>query len=188
MTDKLTHQPLLSRRAFVGNAMAGLAGMSAAGRGVAAGLSTGNSEITSLTALQLSSAIKAKQVSCKEVMSQYLGQIDRYNGRFNAAVSLADSDFLLADADRADADLTRGRYRGWMHGFPHLAKDLLDAAGFKTTYGSRIFHDNIANQDAVPIARIKNAGAIIVGKSNISEFGLGSHSYNSVFGTNPQCL
>ena len=183
MTDKLTHQPLLSRRAFVGNAMAGLAGMSAAGRGVAAGLSTGNSEITSLTALQLSSAIKAKQVSCKEVMSQYLGQIDRYNGRFNAAVSLADSDFLLADADRADADLTRGRYRGWMHGFPHLAKDLLDAAGFKTTYGSRIFHDNIANQDAVPIARIKNAGAIIVGKSNISEFGLGSHSYNSVFGT-----
>lgn len=183
MTDKLTHQPLLSRRAFVGNAMAGLAGMSAAGRGVAAELSTGNSEITSLTALQLSSAIKAKQVSCKEVMSQYLGQIDRYNGRFNAAVSLADSDFLLADADRADADLTRGRYRGWMHGFPHLAKDLLDAAGFKTTYGSRIFHDNIANQDAVPIARIKNAGAIIVGKSNISEFGLGSHSYNSVFGT-----
>ena len=107
MTDKLTHQPLLSRRAFVGNAMAGLAGMSAAGRGVAAELSTGNSEITSLTALQLSSAIKAKQVSCKEVMSQYLGQIDRYNGRFNAAVSLADSDFLLADADRADADLTR---------------------------------------------------------------------------------
>ncbi|MDE0842380.1 MAG: amidase [Porticoccaceae bacterium] len=183
MTNKPSDRQLLSRRAFVGNTIAGLGGMTVAGRALAAGLSTSNSEVNSMTALQLSSAIKAKQVSCKEVMSQYLSQIARHNDIFNAAVELADTDFLLAEAARADADLRLGLYRGWMHGFPHLAKDLVDATGFTTTYGSRIFMDNIASQDAIPIARIKKAGAIIIGKSNISEFGLGSHSYNAVYGT-----
>ena len=172
-----------SRRRFFSQALSGVGMFTAAGRLLASGTNGTTSDITSMTALQLSSTIKARKVSCKEVMAEYLSQIDRYNGKFNAAVSLADSDLLLAQANRADADLKRGHYRGWMHGFPHLAKDLLDVVGFKTTYGSRIFKDNIANQDSVPIARIKNAGAIIVGKSNISEFGLGSHSYNRVFGT-----
>jgi len=139
-------------------------------------------EIVSLGALQLAQAIQGKSVSCVEVMRAYLAHIDRLNPRFNALVSRPDSEVLLAEAAQRDAELARGMVRGWMHGFPHAPKDLADARGLITTRGSPIFRTNVATEDSVHIARIRRAGAIMIGKTNVPEFGMGSQTYNTVFG------
>ncbi len=139
-------------------------------------------EITSLSAIQLSTAIQAKKLSCVEVMQAYLAHIDRINPKFNALVSRPDNDSLLVEAALCDAELSRGMVRGWMHGFPHAPKDLADAKGLVTSIGSPIFKTNVATEDSVHIERIRKAGAIFIGKTNVPEFGMGSQTYNKVFG------
>ena len=121
-------------------------------------------------------------VSCREVMTAYLDRIERLNPRFNAIVSLRPREALLAEADAADRDLQDGHYRGWMHGFPHAVKDLANAKGLPTTNGSPIFRGNIASADSIHIGRLRAAGAIFIGKTNVPEFGFGSQTYNTVFG------
>ena len=143
---------------------------------------TPGGEIVALDARQLSAAIQGRSVSCVEVMQAYLDHIDRLNPRFNALVSRPDNEGLLAEAARRDAELDRGKVRGWMHGFPHAPKDLADARGLVTSNGSPIFRDNVAAEDSVHIARIRDAGAIMIGKTNVPEFGMGSQTYNPVFG------
>jgi amidase len=138
--------------------------------------------IVSLSALELSKAIHKRDVSCVEVMSSYLNHISKINPSFNAIISLGDSEGLLLEARHCDKELSKGISRGWMHGFPHAVKDLADAKGFLTSLGSPIFKDNMAMTDTIHVERIKNAGAIIIGKTNVPEFGLGSHTYNPVFG------
>jgi amidase len=147
-----------------------------------AGQVTGDGGIVSLSALQLAQAIQGKSVSCVEVMGAYLAHIDRFNPRFNALVSRPDSEVLLAEAAQRDSELAKGRVRGWMHGFPHAPKDLTDARGLITSNGSPIFSNNVASEDSVHIARIRKAGAIMIGKTNVPEFGMGSQTYNTVFG------
>ncbi|MEM8498508.1 MAG: amidase [Pseudomonadota bacterium] len=134
------------------------------------------------TALRLSQAINKREVSCVEVMTAHLSLRDTLNPTYNALVSLADPERLLTQAKECDAELARGEYRGWMHGFPVAIKDLANAKGFVTSNGSPIFRDNVAQDDSIHIARMKQAGAIVTGKSNVPEFGLGSQSYNTVFG------
>lgn len=138
--------------------------------------------ITDLDADQLSAAIHAKQVSCREVMSSYLARIHRINPKFNAVVNLAPDDTLLAQADECDADLARGLDRGWLHGIPQAIKDTGHAKGFPTTYGCALLKDAVATQDSVMTARMKDAGCIVIGKTNMPEFGLGSHTFNDLFG------
>lgn len=140
------------------------------------------SNITELSATQLSSAIKQRQVSCVEVMQAYLDRIERYNPLYNAIVSLQDADQLMQQAASADDALAKGEYRGWMHGMPHAVKDLSDVRGILTTSGSPILKNNIAKSDAIFVERIRKQGAIFIGKTNVPEFGLGSQSYNPVFG------
>ncbi|MEJ2531972.1 MAG: amidase [Halioglobus sp.] len=135
-----------------------------------------------LDARQLAAAIQGRSVSFVEVMQAYLEHIDWLNPRFNALVSRPDSEALLAEAARCDDELNRGKVRGWMHGFPHAPKDLADARGLVTSNGSPIFKHNVATEDAVHIARIRDAGAIMIGKTNVPEFGMGSQTYNPVFG------
>ncbi len=139
-------------------------------------------ELTSLSAAQLSSAIRSGQVSCVETMQAYLERIQTFNPVLNAIVSMLDADTCLAEARRADEELARGEYRGWMHGIPHAVKDLANAAGLPTSLGSPIFAGTMPEADDLHIARIRNAGAIFIGKTNVPEFGMGSQSYNSVFG------
>ncbi|MBM1631871.1 amidase [Sulfitobacter mediterraneus] len=140
-------------------------------------------DILELGALELSSALERRDVSAREVMQATLDRIAAVNGTVNAIVSLRDSDQLLAEAEAADA-APRG---GWMHGMPIAIKDLANAAGFPTSQGSPIFAGQMAVQDDLPVARIRAAGAIVIGKTNTPEFGLGSHTYNPVHGatTNP---
>jgi len=140
------------------------------------------SDIVLMDALTLSHAIKSKQVSCVEVMHAYLNHIDALNPHVNAIVSLQDRDGLLQQAKARDEQLARGDYCGWMHGFPQAIKDLVATKGIRTTQGSPIFKDFVPAIDAIIVERMKRAGSIIIGKTNTPEFGLGSNTYNDVFG------
>jgi amidase len=139
-------------------------------------------DLTSLSAIDLSLAIKARQVGCAEVMQAYLAHIHRYNPTYNAIVSLVDDQELMRQATAADRALDKGEYYGWMHGMPHAVKDLSPVAGLPYTSGSPMFADRIADEDSPMVARIRSGGAIFIGKTNTPEFGLGSQSYNPVFG------
>ena len=143
---------------------------------------TSPSDLTELSASSLSRAIHARQASCHEVMQAYLARIHRYNGVYNAIVSMLDDDEALRLAAEADRELEQGRDRGWMHGFPHAVKDLANARGFPTVKGSPLLVDSVAEEDDLFVSRIRAAGAIFFGKTNTPEFGYGSQSYNPVFG------
>ncbi len=140
------------------------------------------SELVALDAVALSAAIRSKRVSCAEVMSAYLDHIERLNPRVNAIVSLQDRSLLMKQAHNRDEQLSRGEYLGWMHGFPHAIKDLEATAGIRTTMGSPLLRNFVPSSDSILVERIKHAGAVIIGKTNVPEFGLGSQTYNPVFG------
>ena len=144
---------------------------------------SGPNDIVLLDAMDLSNSIRTKKVSCREVMEAFLKQIERINPKVNAIVSLQERADLLKQAEERDRQLAQGQYMGWMHGFPHAVKDLAATAGIRTTLGSPIFKNSIPKADALMVSRIKKNGAIIIGKTNTPEFGLGSQTYNTVFGT-----
>lgn len=141
-----------------------------------------NGEITGLGARALSRAIHERQVSAREVMEATLARIAEVNPKINAIVSLREADALLAEADAADAELAAGRSRGAFHGIPQAIKDLAMTAGLPTTMGSPVFARQVPEEDSIHVARVRAAGAIIIGKTNVPEFGLGSHTYNPLFG------
>jgi amidase len=115
-------------------------------------------------------------------MSAYLDRIERYNPVYNAIVSLRERDELMAEAAAADRELDAGQCRGWMHGMPQAVKDLEDVKGLPTSYGSPIFAGEVADSEGAMVRRIRDAGAIFIGKTNTPEFGMGSQTYNPVFG------
>ena len=143
-------------------------------------------DMIDLPAHALSSAIRERQVSCREVMQATLARIAVVNPKHNAIVSLRDGDALLREADERDAQLTRGTTPdgpiGWMHGMPQAIKDLAHTAGLRTTLGSPLMRDFVPTQDGLMVQRMKASGCIVIGKTNTPEFGLGSHTFNEVFG------
>lgn len=139
--------------------------------------------ITDFSATDLSMAIQNKQVSCVEVMQAYLNHIHQYNPTYNAIVSMVDDEALIQKAQAADSALARNENWGWMHGMPHAVKDLTPVKGLIYTSGSPMFANRIAEEDSPIVTKIRNQGAIIIGKTNTPEFGLGSQTYNPVFGT-----
>lgn len=140
-------------------------------------------ELVLAPAHELAQRIRARQVSCREVMLSYLAHIERFNPKVNALISLQPEDVLLAQADQRDEELANGQYRGWMHGLPHAIKDLSLTQGIRTTFGSPLYADQVPERDGIMVERIKAAGAILIGKTNTPEFGLGSQTYNPLFGT-----
>lgn len=145
--------------------------------------SKGLDGIVAMSARALSEAIGNRVVSCREVMTAYLDHIDRVNPRLNAIVARRDRAELLREAGERDADLAAGRRRGWMHGMPQAPKDLTAVNGMATSMGSPIFKNNITRHDSILVERIRASGAIFIGRTNVPEFGLGSHTYNPVYGT-----
>ena len=139
--------------------------------------------ITAMGGVDLAAAIRGRVVSCAEVMRAYLERIHRLNPQVNAIVALADDAALLRVAEAADAALARGEAVGPLHGFPLAVKDLDPVRGLRFTQGSPIFADRVAETDSIMVARLRAAGAIFIGKTNVPEFGLGSHSFNPVYGT-----
>jgi amidase len=138
--------------------------------------------IVEMPAWELSRQIHEKKVSCSEVMTAYLDQIDRVNPKVNAIVALQERDGLMKQAAEKDKALRSGRDDGWMHGFPQAIKDLEETQGIVTTYACRIFKDFVPPADSLMVARMKKAGSIIVGKTNTPEWGFGSQTYNEVYG------
>lgn len=139
-------------------------------------------DITRLGALDLSAAIHARQVSCREVMQAYLARIDRLNPALNAVISRKPHDVLLAEAGQMDTLAARGEWLGWMHGMPQAIKDLAWTRDIRTTLGSPLYRDFQPTEDSIIVERVRRAGAIVIGKTNTPEFGLGSQSYNPVHG------
>ncbi len=179
------HRPAgIERREFLQRA--GLAAGSIAamtGFPSAASAASSASEITGWDADVLATRIASKQVSCLEVMDAFLGQIDRFNGRINAIVAMADGDRLRSEARERDAQLARGQYLGWLHGMPQAIKDTAQAKGFVYTSGSPLLKGYVSKEDSIIAERAKNAGAIIIGKTNVPEWALGSNTFNPVYGT-----
>ena len=140
------------------------------------------SEIVMLDGCALANAIHSNQVSCVEVMTAYLDHIEDINPHVNAIVALQDGASLLAQARVSDEQLARGEPIGWLHGFPFAVKDLVPVKGLCMTMGSPILKDFIPAADSVMAERVRRAGAIFIGKTNTPEFGLGSNTYNPVYG------
>ena len=139
-------------------------------------------EITRLTAVQLSEAIHKRSVSCVEVMDAFLERINTLNPDLNALVSLMTPEACLAMARESDRQLSSGNSAGWLHGIPIAIKDLFNAKGLVTAFGSPAFADVDAQQDDPHVARIRAAGALIIAKTNVPEAGLGGHTHNTLFG------
>jgi amidase len=134
------------------------------------------------SARELAGLIRNRQISAREVMRDHLEQIGRVNPRVNAIVSKLPDEACLSLADEADRRLGRGEAVGPLHGLPIAFKDNQPAIGFPWTRGSRIFAHDMPTADSVFVARLRMAGAIPIGKTNIPEFAMGSHTYNALFG------
>lgn len=135
-------------------------------------------DILSMDARAQSAALERGDLSAEELMVATLTRIEAVNPRVNAIVNLRDPDRLMAQARAADA----GPRSGWLHGIPIAIKDLANAAGLPTTQGSPLFADAVVEEDDIMVARLRAAGALIIGKTNTPEFGLGSHTFNPVHG------
>jgi amidase len=144
---------------------------------------TAASEVTGWDAHTLSQRIQARDVSCVEVMDAYLAQIGRLNPRINAIVAMPDVEGLRAQAAERDRQLAGGQYLGWMHGMPQAIKDTAQAKGLAYTSGSPLLKGYISPVDSVIVERARAAGAIIIGKTNVPEWALGSNTFNPVYGT-----
>lgn len=139
-------------------------------------------DIVLMDAALLSKTIHSRKVSCVEVMRSYLDHIERINPKVNAIVALQERAELLTQASERDAQLARGESMGALHGFPHAVKDLQAVKGMRMTLGSPILKHFVPAADGLMVERLRNAGAIFIGKTNTPEFGLGSHTYNPVYG------
>ena len=140
------------------------------------------SDIVMMDARELAGAIAARRVSCAEVMAAYLDHIGKLNPKVNAIVALQERSDLMVQAREKDNALARGEQVGPLHGFPSAVKDLTPVKGIRTTMGSPILKDNVPVADSVMVARVREAGAIFIGKTNTPEFGLGSNTFNPVYG------
>ena len=143
---------------------------------------TSHEEICFTEATALAELIRTRKVSAKDVMKAHLSQIKRGNANVNAIVTLVEEEQLLAEAQAADEALAKGEWLGPLHGLPLGVKDLNATKGIRTTYGSPLFRDDIPKADCLLVEREKKAGGIVIGKTNVPEFGLGSQTFNPVFG------
>ncbi len=139
-------------------------------------------ELLSLSLTELCDALHSKRVSATELMEIVLDRVTLTNVELNAVVAQRPRAEILADAAEADRRIARGEARP-LEGIPLGVKDLEDAAGLVTTHGSLPFRDAVAKHDSVQVARLKAAGAIVVGKTNAPEFGHTAITKNLVFGT-----
>ena len=123
------------------------------------------------------------RLSAREVMAAHLGQIRRWNPHLNAIVAILNEEACLALADAADRRLARGGVPGALHGVPWAFKDLEPAVGFPCTCGSPILRHERPAADSILVERLRLAGVVPIGKTNTPEFGMGSQTYNTVYGT-----
>lgn len=136
-----------------------------------------------LSATEALAAMRAGRLSAEALAGACLDRIDALNPALNAVVALRPRDAILAEARATDAARAAGTALGPLAGLPVAIKDLVAVKGIVTTWGSTIYRDFVPDADSLLAARLRGAGAILIGKTNTPEFGLGSHSFNEVYGT-----
>ena len=147
-------------------------------------MSAGATDLSDLaywSAREVATAIREGRTSSREVLEAMLERIERLNPPLNAVVTL-DAERARAEADAADAEAARGEFRGPLHGVCITIKDSFMTAGMRTTSGAPELSDFVPETDAVPVARLRGAGAVIVGKTNLPIYAGDAQSYNEVFG------
>jgi amidase len=132
-------------------------------------------------AIALAGMLRRREVSAREVVAAHIARIEAFDPAINAVITRT-FETAMARAGDADEGATRGAPLGLLHGLPVAHKDLADTAGVRTTYGSPLFATNVPQRDALVVERMARAGAISLGKTNVPEFGAGSHTVNPVFG------
>jgi aspartyl-tRNA(Asn)/glutamyl-tRNA(Gln) amidotransferase subunit A len=139
-------------------------------------------KLEDLTISELSPQIKRRRISPVEIINQYLERIKKLNPLLNAYMTVTDKQ-AIADAEVAEREIKGGKYRGPLHGIPISIKDNLATKGIRTTAGSKILAEWQPDFDATVVARLKAAGAIILGKTNMHEWASGGTTINPYFGT-----
>lgn len=139
-------------------------------------------EIQRMSAVELTGRIRTGELSAREALQSHINQIEIVNSRINAVVT-TDFDRAFELALDADEAVARGRELGLLHGLPMTHKDTFNTKGLRSTQGSLVLKDHVPQQDDLPIRRLAQAGAIRTGKSNVPEFGAGSHTFNELYGT-----
>ncbi len=134
------------------------------------------------TAREMVAAVAAKEISARELLELHLARIDATNPVVNAVVSL-DSERAAERAAEADEQLAHGGRIGSLHGLPFAFKDTHEVAGWRTTFGSPLRADHVPRRDELIVERIRGAGVVTLGKTNVPEWAAGSHTFNPVFGT-----
>jgi amidase len=138
-------------------------------------------DLCGFDAVTLAGMLRRREVSAREVIAAHAERIEAVDGAVNAVVTRTFDQALDRAAD-ADAALARGESPGLLHGLPVAHKDMADTAGVRTTYGSPLFAEHVPDRDTLVVQRMSAAGAISLGKTNVPQFGAGSHTVNPVFG------
>ena len=140
------------------------------------------SELAHKGAVELASMIRDKTIGSEELLDYFLNRVERYNGDLNAVIVL-DVDRARKRAKEADAALAKGELWGPLHGLPMTCKESYDVAGLPTTRGYVPYKDNIPEVDALSIRRLKEAGVVLFGKTNVPLHLSDFQSYNEIYGT-----
>ena len=143
-----------------------------------------NDDLCFLSATKQSELIRTQKISAVQLIRAHLDQIERFNPVLNAIVTLT-AESAMAEAVLADKKTASNEPLGVLHGLPVAHKDLFLTKGVRTTFGSLAFKDFVPEVDSLPVERLKQAGAISLGKTNTPEFGAGSQTFNAVFGSTP---
>jgi len=138
-------------------------------------------DITSLHLNEAAAFVKQKKISPVEITQACLRRIEALNPSLNAFITVT-AESALAEARRAESEVQRGEWRGPLHGIPIALKDLFDTVGVRTTGGSALFKDRVPKDDAEVVRRLKAAGAVLLGKTNMHEFAYGGSSLVTYFG------
>jgi len=138
-------------------------------------------DICELNLTELSKLLATRELSSSEAVNAALNRLELLESKLNAFITVT-REQAIAEAKKADDEIARGRYRGPLHGVPVTIKDLFATAGVRTTAGSQILADWVPEKDSAVVERLRAAGAIIIGKTNLDEFGHGGTSTLSHFG------
>ncbi|MET0213244.1 MAG: amidase family protein, partial [Vicinamibacterales bacterium] len=133
------------------------------------------------TISELARALETRELTASRIADQCLATIERRNSALNAFIAVL-AEAARVQARQADADMDAGRYRGPLHGIPIAIKDIIDIAGVPTTAASSVRAGHVAETDSIVVRRLREAGAVLVGKNNLHEFALGTTNEDSAFG------
>ena len=128
---------------------------------------------------QLAQLIRTRQVSSVELTQMYLGRLHKYNPKLNCVVTFLD-DLAMAQARQADAEITSGKYKGPLHGIPWGAKDIITVKGYKTTWGSDAYKDQMLDNEASVVEMLRDAGAVLIAKLTTGELAQGDHWFGGI--------